>query len=114
MRNPRRYYCVYSVLLIFLFAFFIFPSISRDINYLLNCRNHHDLQIQKILNGVKSGKDERDITRRILRGIGSYPPRCASKCGNCKPCKPVHVTVPPGAPVPAEYYPEAWKCKCGN
>ncbi|XP_020884381.1 EPIDERMAL PATTERNING FACTOR-like protein 6 [Arabidopsis lyrata subsp. lyrata] len=52
--------------------------------------------------------------RRILRGLGSSPPRCSSKCGRCTPCKPVHVPVPPGTPVTAEYYPEAWRCKCGN
>ncbi|KAG8633696.1 hypothetical protein MANES_18G139700v8 [Manihot esculenta] len=53
-------------------------------------------------------------TRRILSGPGSSPPRCTGKCGNCTPCKPVHVAVPPGTPVTAEYYPEAWRCKCGN
>ncbi|CAA7398239.1 unnamed protein product [Spirodela intermedia] len=47
-------------------------------------------------------------------GPGSYPPRCVSKCGVCTPCKPVHVAVPPGRPVIAEYYPEAWRCKCGG
>lgn len=52
--------------------------------------------------------------RRILKGLGSSPPRCTSKCGRCTPCKPVHVPVPPGTPVTAEYYPEAWRCKCGN
>ncbi|KAG2332930.1 hypothetical protein Bca52824_004110 [Brassica carinata] len=52
--------------------------------------------------------------RRILRGLGSSPPRCISKCGRCMPCKPVRITVPPGTPVTAEYYPEAWRCKCGN
>ncbi|CAH8337378.1 unnamed protein product [Eruca vesicaria subsp. sativa] len=52
--------------------------------------------------------------RRILRGLGSSPPRCFSKCGRCTPCKPVHVPVPPGTRVTAEYYPEAWRCKCGN
>ncbi|KAI9118167.1 hypothetical protein K1719_010499 [Acacia pycnantha] len=51
---------------------------------------------------------------RILGGLGSAPPRCASKCGSCRPCRPVHVPVPPGTPVTAEYYPEAWRCKCGN
>ncbi|XP_062083442.1 EPIDERMAL PATTERNING FACTOR-like protein 6 [Humulus lupulus] len=51
---------------------------------------------------------------RYLSGIGSSPPRCLWKCGNCRPCKPVHVPVPPGNPVTAEYYPEAWRCKCGN
>ncbi|CAK9164104.1 unnamed protein product [Ilex paraguariensis] len=53
-------------------------------------------------------------TRRLLSGPGSWPPRCTSKCGRCTPCKPVHVPVPPGTPVTAEYYPEAWRCKCGN
>ncbi|RAL37362.1 hypothetical protein DM860_000056 [Cuscuta australis] len=53
-------------------------------------------------------------SRRLLSGLGSFPPRCTSKCGRCVPCKPVHVPVPPGTPVTAEYYPEAWRCKCGN
>ncbi|XP_024973860.1 EPIDERMAL PATTERNING FACTOR-like protein 6 [Cynara cardunculus var. scolymus] len=52
--------------------------------------------------------------RRKLSGPGSSPPRCAWKCGRCTPCKPVHIPVPPGTPVTAEYYPEAWRCKCGN
>ncbi|KAF2612223.1 hypothetical protein F2Q70_00008173 [Brassica cretica] len=52
--------------------------------------------------------------RRILRGLGSSPPRCTSKCEGCTPCRPVHVPVPSGTPVTAEYYPEAWRCKCGN
>ncbi|KAG0490451.1 hypothetical protein HPP92_007314 [Vanilla planifolia] len=47
-------------------------------------------------------------------GPGSYPPRCTSKCGECSPCKPVHVPVPQGTPVITEYYPEAWRCKCNN
>ncbi|ESW18858.1 hypothetical protein PHAVU_006G076700 [Phaseolus vulgaris] len=55
-----------------------------------------------------------DWARRFLVGPGSSPPLCTSKCGNCTPCRPVHVTVPPGTPVTAEYYPEAWRCKCGN
>ncbi|KAJ6878342.1 hypothetical protein NC651_030933 [Populus alba x Populus x berolinensis] len=54
------------------------------------------------------------MARRFLSGPGSSPPRCTSKCGKCTPCKPVHVPVPPGTPVTAEYYPEAWRCKCGN
>ena len=53
--------------------------------------------------------------RRLLAdGPGSDPPRCTSKCGDCSPCYPVHVAVPPGVPVTTEYYPEAWRCKCGN
>uniref|UniRef100_A0ACD5WH61 Uncharacterized protein n=1 Tax=Avena sativa TaxID=4498 RepID=A0ACD5WH61_AVESA len=54
--------------------------------------------------------------RRLLstEGPGSYPPRCTSKCGSCSPCYPVHVAVPPGVPVTTEYYPEAWRCRCGS
>ncbi|CAL0315667.1 unnamed protein product [Lupinus luteus] len=66
---------------------------------------------------VSQGKGEIEMgwgRRLLVGGPGSFPPRCASKCGNCTPCKPVHVPVPPGTPVTAEYYPEAWRCKCGN
>lgn len=52
--------------------------------------------------------------RRKLSGPGSSPPRCTGKCDKCIPCKPVQVPVPPGTPVTAEYYPEAWRCECGN
>ncbi|KAG2672911.1 hypothetical protein I3760_13G063900 [Carya illinoinensis] len=54
------------------------------------------------------------MARRLLGGPGSSPPQCTSKCGRCMPCMPVHVPVPPGMPVTTEYYPEAWRCKCGN
>ncbi|MFS7902968.1 putative EPIDERMAL PATTERNING FACTOR-like protein [Helianthus anomalus] len=63
---------------------------------------------------VNSEKETLWASRRRLTGPGSSPPRCAWKCGRCTPCKPVHVPVPPGNPVTAEYYPEAWRCKCGN
>ncbi|KAL1342623.1 hypothetical protein HN51_029152 [Arachis hypogaea] len=48
------------------------------------------------------------------RGPGSWPPSCRSKCGWCSPCEPVHVPVQPGMIIRLEYYPEAWRCKCGN
>ncbi|KAJ8503836.1 hypothetical protein OPV22_004722 [Ensete ventricosum] len=63
---------------------------------------------------VGTAAAEEEGERRGLMGPGSYPPRCASKCGKCTPCRPVHVPVPPGTPVTSEYYPEAWRCKCGN
>ncbi|KAJ1695361.1 hypothetical protein LUZ63_012059 [Rhynchospora breviuscula] len=53
-------------------------------------------------------------TRRMLLGPGSHPPRCTNKCGNCTPCEPVHVSIPPSSHVIMEYYPEAWRCKCGD
>ena len=49
-----------------------------------------------------------------IGGPGSTPPSCRSKCGWCNPCKPVHVPVQPGLVIRLEYYPEAWRCKCGN
>ncbi|CAM8893456.1 unnamed protein product [Rhodiola kirilowii] len=59
----------------------------------------------------------REETERVVRrliGPGSYPPSCRSKCGRCVPCRPVHVPIQPGLSKPLEYYPEAWRCKCGN
>ncbi|RWR93141.1 EPIDERMAL PATTERNING FACTOR-like protein 5 [Cinnamomum micranthum f. kanehirae] len=56
----------------------------------------------------------RPLSRRRLGGLGSSPPTCRSKCGRCWPCKPVHVPIQPGQKMPLEYYPEAWRCKCGN
>ncbi|MBA0634227.1 hypothetical protein Godav_000159 [Gossypium davidsonii] len=61
-----------------------------------------------------SGVLDRFIAHKRLSGPGSSPPSCRSKCGNCSPCKPVHVPIQPGFSMPLEYYPEAWRCKCGN
>ncbi|WMV34184.1 hypothetical protein MTR67_027569 [Solanum verrucosum] len=49
-----------------------------------------------------------------LSGPGSSPPTCRFKCGRCSPCKPVRVSVHPGFTFTLEYYPQAWRCKCGN
>ncbi|KAF8037955.1 hypothetical protein BT93_B0717 [Corymbia citriodora subsp. variegata] len=61
-----------------------------------------------------SGSPPGAAARRRLVGPGSAPPSCRSRCGDCSPCKPVHVPVQPGLSIPLEYYPEAWRCKCGN
>ncbi|PON79983.1 EPIDERMAL PATTERNING FACTOR-like protein [Parasponia andersonii] len=60
---------------------------------------------------VKSGVLEPE---KRLAGPGSSPPTCRWKCGRCAPCKPVHVPIQPGLSIPLEYYPEAWRCECGN
>ncbi|GAV57559.1 hypothetical protein CFOL_v3_01096 [Cephalotus follicularis] len=57
---------------------------------------------------------DRVLTQKRFSGPGSSPPTCRSKCGRCSPCMPVHVPVQPGLSIPLEYYPEAWRCKCGN
>ncbi|KAF5752327.1 EPIDERMAL PATTERNING FACTOR-like protein 5 [Tripterygium wilfordii] len=63
-----------------------------------------------------SGSDpiSRVLTQRRLGGPGSSPPTCRSKCGRCFPCMPVHAAIQPGFSMPLQYYPEAWRCKCGN
>ncbi|XP_062150214.1 EPIDERMAL PATTERNING FACTOR-like protein 5 [Alnus glutinosa] len=53
------------------------------------------------------------LSQRTL-GLGSAPPTCRSKCDRCSPCNPVHVPIHPGVSTPLEYYPEAWRCQCGN
>ncbi|KAI8561255.1 hypothetical protein RHMOL_Rhmol04G0324400 [Rhododendron molle] len=53
-------------------------------------------------------------TQRRLNGPGSSPPKCTAKCGSCSPCQPIRVVIQPGFSTPLEYYPVAWRCKCGN
>ncbi|KAG8371559.1 hypothetical protein BUALT_Bualt13G0100600 [Buddleja alternifolia] len=77
-------------------------------NYFQTYENSKNLEMAKGMKPSIGG------ARRLLGGPGSAPPRCTSKCGRCTPCKPVHVSVPPGMRVTTEYYPEAWRCKCGN
>ncbi|GMH28493.1 hypothetical protein Nepgr_030336 [Nepenthes gracilis] len=54
------------------------------------------------------------VTRRRLVAPGSSPPTCRSKCGTCNPCTAVHVPIPLGVSMGSGYYPEAWRCNCGN
>uniref|UniRef100_A0A7I4BZ98 Epidermal patterning factor-like protein n=1 Tax=Physcomitrium patens TaxID=3218 RepID=A0A7I4BZ98_PHYPA len=66
----------------------------------------------KIIQGKNAGSS--CIRRRGL--VGSSPPTCRSKCGRCTPCKAVHVAIgsPHGVISETEYYPEVWRCQCGN
>ncbi|KAL8215150.1 hypothetical protein R6Q57_004599 [Mikania cordata] len=114
--------------LLFLFLFFISICFLKNpsLVYRFSMTSKHQdqysdlqFQIQDVTDCEKETLWPRTATittgsRRRLTGPGSSPPRCAWKCGRCTPCKPVHVPVPPGNPVTAEYYPEAWRCKCGN
>ena len=61
--------------------------------------------------------DDSIFGHRLL--VGSAPPSCQGKCGSCVPCTPIHVSVGSspvhaGSVVQQEYYPEVWRCKCGN
>ncbi|AEE76680.1 EPIDERMAL PATTERNING FACTOR-like protein 5 [Arabidopsis thaliana] len=63
---------------------------------------------------ARSGLPGQIVDQKRLGGPGSVPPMCRLKCGKCEPCKAVHVPIQPGLIMPLEYYPEAWRCKCGN
>lgn len=74
---------------------------------------------RKILAGLKEVKKVKAAGdsiygHRLL--VGSSPPTCQGKCGSCNPCNPIHVSIgsPHGALTQQEYYPEVWRCKCGN
>ncbi|XP_076956555.1 uncharacterized protein LOC143631800 isoform X2 [Bidens hawaiensis] len=115
-------------ILLFLFLLFltsvcILRNPSLDSRYGLASRHqvdYDDLYFQDIAHSEKDTMlpwttvTITTASRRRLIGPGSSPLRCARKCGWCSPCKPVHVSVPPGTPVTTEYNPEAWRCKCGN
>ncbi|XP_050288783.1 EPIDERMAL PATTERNING FACTOR-like protein 6 [Quercus robur] len=111
--KPLLFYCV-SIF------FLSFCALITNISSTPTCQdNRCHLSVKADINfqEIEKRKEEEgsvSLARRFLGGPGSSPPRCTSKCGKCTPCKPVHVPVPPGTPVTTEYYPEAWRCKCGN
>nr|XP_043610812.1 EPIDERMAL PATTERNING FACTOR-like protein 6 [Erigeron canadensis] len=110
------------VLFLFLISICILNNNHPSLVYKSGLASKHqdtvDLYFQDSASSKKVTTLPRTTTNTFLRrrisGPGSSPPRCSWKCGRCTPCKPVHVPVPPGTPVTAEYYPEAWRCKCGN
>ncbi|XP_071720747.1 EPIDERMAL PATTERNING FACTOR-like protein 4 [Rutidosis leptorrhynchoides] len=102
-----------TLLFLFMFLKFIFVPKNSSLVYGSRLASKHQDSDLYLQDNVTSKKDT-TYSKRKLIGPGSSPPRCTWKCGRCTPCKPVHVPVPPGNPVTAEYYPEAWRCKCGN
>ncbi|KAL5580544.1 hypothetical protein UlMin_012986 [Ulmus minor] len=90
------------------------PDSKCPMSTKIDAYNFQELKKPMMVNIGDEEEVSLSLARRLLSGPGSTPPRCLWKCGSCTPCKPVHVSVPPGTPVTAEYYPEAWRCKCGN
>lgn len=72
------------------------------------------LMLARRTNAAAGGGDNGDVRRRRLIGPGSSPPTCRARCGRCAPCRPVHVAIQPGIGAQWEYYPEVWRCKCGD
>lgn len=63
--------------------------------------------------GMSSMNQVHTVIKRQL--IGSVPPSCRARCGQCQPCRPVQVAIQPGKLVPMEeYYPIVWRCQCSN
>lgn len=89
-------------------------SAKADTTYFQKAMSMDEMMVRSKEGNEQTPAPSMSSARRYLGGLGSSPPRCLWKCGSCTPCKPVHVPVPPGTPVTAEYYPEAWRCKCGN
>nr|KYP72973.1 Polygalacturonase [Cajanus cajan] len=69
------------------------------------------LDVEESATGSPVGSATSDV-----RGPGSTPPNCESKCGSCTPCKRVLVAVSPLEiePMGPEYYPIIWMCECVN
>ncbi|KAG2317375.1 hypothetical protein Bca4012_068268 [Brassica carinata] len=105
----RHHRCVISTLVVFTLLFLSFSSATASPDQ--DLRGGH-VESRKETGG--SGLPGRIVDQKRLGGPGSAPPICRSKCGKCEPCKAVHVPIQPGLIAPLEYYPEAWRCKCGN
>ncbi|KAL7124018.1 hypothetical protein ABFS83_14G020100 [Erythranthe nasuta] len=110
-RHRRRRQSTLSFATVTTVAFLLLASVSATLAF-------NPTRLFGNYNGVRKMREEEEAervtTRRRLGGPGSWPPTCRSKCGWCAPCKPVHVAIQPGLSMPLEYYPEAWRCKCGN
>ncbi|CAB4292120.1 unnamed protein product [Prunus armeniaca] len=101
--------------LITAFTFLLFTSASSAITSQTQLGGgHHSHQQQKQREEYEIGSSALERVETQKSRLGSSPPSCRSKCGRCSPCKAVHVPIQPGVSIPLEYYPEAWRCKCGN
>lgn len=52
----------------------------------------------------------------LSMNLGSSPPTCTRRCGNCNPCKGVLVPIHTSrdSQNASDYYPLAWRCQCGG
>ncbi|CAN6551687.1 unnamed protein product [Malus baccata var. baccata] len=108
LRHRHNHHYIRLSTVITAFTFLLFTSASSAVTSQTQLGGGHHNQ------GEGGGPAlERVVTHQKSR-LGSSPPSCRSKCGRCSPCKAVHVPIQPGVSIPLEYYPEAWRCKCGN
>ncbi|KAL1807636.1 hypothetical protein ACET3Z_024626 [Daucus carota] len=62
---------------------------------------HHKKQFEKT--------DKSEMSR-----LGSRPPNCDHRCGECKPCVAVQVPTNDTQLQSPNYGPEGWSCRCGS
>ncbi|MED6148237.1 hypothetical protein PIB30_051165 [Stylosanthes scabra] len=112
----RRHHYWLPALLLTAFTLLLFSSAASVISRSRTTRASSQPSVGVAAELVKSRMEEKagDEKRWRSRRPGSWPPSCKSKCGWCNPCEPVHVPVQPGFIIRLEYYPEAWRCKCGS
>ncbi|KAF8393604.1 hypothetical protein HHK36_021848 [Tetracentron sinense] len=69
--------------------------------------------------GFKRMEGVAEVNKEAYKGLstlGSLPPNCEHKCGECNPCEAIQVptTTDRLGIQYANYEPEGWKCKCGT
>lgn len=89
---------------------------TERISEFITNSNIQDLQTPQEVNTILSKNFQNESTSSRRELVGSSPPTCVGRCAACEPCKPVHVVISSPHPVISEtdYYPEVWRCSCGN
>ncbi|KAE8722016.1 hypothetical protein F3Y22_tig00014445pilonHSYRG00093 [Hibiscus syriacus] len=64
--------------------------------------------------GVESRNGGETYSSRMV--VGSRPPNCQRKCGECTPCVATQIPATTGERgiQYTNYEPEGWKCRCGS
>ncbi|KAL5204026.1 hypothetical protein ABZP36_008897 [Zizania latifolia] len=108
----RRFFAVVGFVVVF-FAAGVVAAAGRPVRVRAAA---HVRRLDSSLVLTRGGADDDAPAgaRRRLIGPGSSPPTCRARCGRCTPCRPVHVAIQPGVGAQWEYYPEVWRCKCGD
>ncbi|KAL1805233.1 hypothetical protein ACET3Z_028301 [Daucus carota] len=82
---------------------------SHSIHSALHSKQFEGMKMEKV--------EEEEKAYKLGRSrLGSRPPNCDHRCGECSPC--IAIQVPTNTQQLhlhfANYEPEGWKCKCGS
>ncbi|KAG8090250.1 hypothetical protein GUJ93_ZPchr0011g27174 [Zizania palustris] len=112
-----RFFAVVFFVVFFFFAAAVGPAAGGRPVVRVRAAHVRRLDSSLMMLTTSRGADDAPAgARRRLIGPGSSPPTCRARCGRCTPCRPVHVAIQPAgvAALQWEYYPEVWRCKCGD